>query len=139
MNLQIPVSAGELIDKITILEIKMERIDDAGKLSNVRRELQALRQVWQSIAPAPEGLDVMESELKRINETLWVIEDDIRECERRADFGDRFVELARLVYVTNDQRAAVKRAVNRLLGSELIEEKSYRDYGGARPNSDAGQ
>jgi len=128
MSVLVPVSWGEIIDKITILEIKAERLTDAAKLANVTRELDELVQVREREFPAHAGLAALSAELKAINEALWVIEDDIRDCERAKDFGAKFVELARAVYVTNDQRAAVKRKVNDLLGSTLVEEKSYAPY-----------
>lgn len=123
-----PVSWGELIDKITILEIKVERLNDEAKRVNVQRELSELEAVRERHFPAHAGLAVLAAELKAINEDLWVIEDDIRDCERAKDFGPRFVELARAVYVTNDRRAGGKRKVNDLLGSALVEEKSYAPY-----------
>ncbi len=126
--LQVEVSPGELIDKITILEIKAERIADPGKLVNVHRELRSLTETRErALGPSPE-LDGFTAELRRINERLWEIEDDIRDCERNRDFGERFIELARAVYRTNDRRAAAKRSINELLGSELVEEKDYADY-----------
>ncbi len=123
MTLLAPVSWGELVDKITILEIKAARIADPAKLANVRNELQALTQVRDAKGSAPASLV---AELRRVNEQLWDIEDQIRECEERGDFGQRFVELARSVYKTNDRRAALKRQVNDAMGSDLVEEKSYR-------------
>lgn len=126
--LQVEVSPGELIDKITILEIKAERIADPDKLANVHRELRSLTATREKeLAPSPE-LDGFTLELRRVNESLWEIEDDIRDCERNGDFGDRFIELARAVYRTNDRRAAAKRQINELLGSELVEEKDYAAY-----------
>ncbi len=126
--LQVEVSAGELIDKITILEIKAERIADPEKLTNVHRELRSLTATREkALATSPE-LDEFTVELRRINERLWQIEDDIRDCERKRDFGERFIELARAVYRTNDRRAAAKRRINELLGSELVEEKDYAAY-----------
>ncbi len=123
-----PVSYGELIDKITILEIKSERIADEKKLVNVRHELKLLEQTWSESVGASHDISHERAELKRINEALWEIEDEIRLKEADADFGPRFIELARAVYVTNDERAAVKRRINDLLGSEIVEEKSYADY-----------
>jgi Family of unknown function (DUF6165) len=123
-----PVSYGELIDKITILEIKSERIADEKKLVNVRHELKLLEQTWSESVGARHDISHERAELKRINEALWEIEDEIRLKEADADFGPRFIELARAVYVTNDERAAVKRRINDLLGSEIVEEKSYADY-----------
>jgi len=128
VNVSVDVAPGELIDKITILEIKLERIEDAAKLANVRIEYETLSKARDAaIAQSPE-LDRLSVDLKTINETLWEIEDDIRDCERAKDFGDGFVKLARAVYVTNDKRMAVKRQINDLLGSSLVEEKSYAAY-----------
>jgi len=128
-QIQVPVSPGELLDKITILEIKSERMNDAKKLANVRLELSILNETWnKSVSPDPV-IDGIHTELKRINEALWEIEDDIRDKERAGEFDARFVELARSVYVTNDQRAAAKKELNIHLGSDIVEEKSYADYG----------
>jgi len=123
-----PVSWGELIDKYTILEIKSERIEDAAKVANVRREMEALAPLRGQAHDSQAGLAKLEADLKKVNEGLWEIEDEIREWERRKDFGARFIELARAVYHENDKRAAVKRQINELLGSELVEEKSYKPY-----------
>ncbi len=132
MTIQVPVSWGELIDKIAILEIKSERISDAAKLVNVRGELAALAGVRDANLPADQkvlaDLATLTADIKKVNEALWEIEDDIRDCERDKDFGPRFVDLARSVYKTNDRRAALKRDINTLLGSELVEEKSYQSY-----------
>jgi tetratricopeptide (TPR) repeat protein len=129
--IQIEVSPGELLDRITILEIKSERITDPAKLRNVRTELSELAALRrESLRPSPE-LDDLAGKLKAVNERLWDIEDDIRDCEREKDFGPRFVELARSVYKENDRRAALKRAINELLHARLIEEKSYTDYQGS--------
>lgn len=121
-----PVSFGELIDKITILEIKSERISDESKLVNVRHELEILEQTWRDAGNA----DVSDprARLKAVNEELWEIEDDIRIKESKREFDERFIELARAVYVTNDKRANIKKEINLALGSELVEEKSYEDY-----------
>jgi hypothetical protein len=124
-----PVSFGELIDKITILEIKSEQIRDAAKLANVRAELDLLDATWSQHPASRTDILAERAELKRINQSLWDIEDEIRLKEKAQDFGARFVELARAVYFTNDKRAAVKREINRKLGSQLVEEKSYQDYG----------
>jgi len=124
----VEIAPGELIDKITILEIKTERIADPDKLNNVRVELEVLEKARDEAVEASPVLGDMAARLKKVNEVLWDIEDDIRDCERSQDFGPRFIELARSVYRSNDQRAAVKREVNELLGSKLIEEKSYTDY-----------
>lgn len=128
MSVLVPVSWGEIIDKITILEIKAERLTDAGKLANVSKELNELVAVREREFPDHGELAKLAAELKAINEKLWVVEDDLRDCERAKDFGAKFVELARAVYYTNDERAAVKRKVNDLLGSALVEEKSYAPY-----------
>lgn len=128
MSVMTPVSWGELIDKFTILMIKSERMQDASQLGNVRRELAALQPLRdQSIQAHPE-LAACQAQLKAINEALWDVEDEIREWERRQEFGARFIELARSVYRENDQRARVKRRINQLLDSELVEEKSYPSY-----------
>ena len=124
----IEISPGELIDKITILEIKTERITDAAKRANVQVELDVLTASRDAALPASEELARLTTSLKDVNETLWVIEDDIRDCERASDFGEVFVQLARRVYITNDKRAALKREINDLLGSRLVEEKSYQPY-----------
>ncbi len=128
-SILVPISPGELIDKITILEIKSERIVDAAKLQHVRTELAALRTAGQQTLEPTERLRGLTVELRAVNEALWEIEDAIRLCEREEDFGPRFIELARSVYHQNDKRAALKRQINELLGSELVEEKAYRVYG----------
>lgn len=124
----IPVSPGELLDKITILEIKSERIESVEKRSNVSKELGMLNKVWATMIPDDADITAMRVELKSINETLWEIEDDIRKEEYNKQFGERFVELARSVYITNDQRSDVKKRINIQLKSEIVEEKSYEDY-----------
>ena len=124
----VPISVGELVDKITILEIKAERITDRSKLVNINRELALLNQTWQDSAFSDADIDGHRRALKRINDTLWEIEDYIRIKEAEGAFDEQFIELARSVYVENDRRAAIKRAINEELGSELIEEKSYPDY-----------
>jgi chaperonin cofactor prefoldin len=128
VTVSVNVAPGELIDKITILEIKLERIEDETKLANVRLEYDTLNAARDEAIPKSEELDQLSAELKKINEALWEIEDDIRDCERAKDFGDGFIKLARAVYVTNDKRMAVKRQINDLLGSALVEEKSYAAY-----------
>lgn len=128
-----PVSFGELIDKITILEIKSERMLDPAKLDNVRRELELLRDTWRAHPAAQIDITDLQAALKQVNERLWVIEDDIRIQEQRQLFDATFVKLARSVYFENDERAALKRQINQRLGSTLVEEKSYQDYGNARP------
>jgi hypothetical protein len=125
---RIDVPPGELIDKITILRIKAERISDPEKLANVRTELATLTRARDAALPPDPEIVRLEAELKKANEALWQIEDDIRDCERTRDFGPRFIELARAVYKTNDRRAGLKRAINLHLGARLIEEKSYTPY-----------
>ena len=127
-SVSVEVSPGELIDKISILEIKLERIDDAKKLKNVKSEWETLTAARDAAVEPSEELGRLSAELKQVNERLWEIEDHIRECERDKDFGDKFIELARGVYVNNDQRSRLKRDINKLLGSSLIEEKSYAAY-----------
>ena len=127
-SVSIEVAPGELIDKITILEIKLERIEDADKLANVKLEWATLIKARDGAMDSTTELDRLSAELKAANEALWDIEDDIRDCERDKDFGDAFVQLARSVYISNDKRAALKREISELLGSSLIEEKSYAAY-----------
>ena len=127
-QIAVPVSYGELIDKITILEIKSERIDDASKLANVRHELELLEVTWSGTVKSNVEIDDARARLKSVNEALWEIEDKIRVKESRKCFDEGFIELARAVYVTNDQRADIKKEINLALGSELVEEKSYQDY-----------
>jgi Family of unknown function (DUF6165) len=128
-DILVPTAPGELIDKLTILRLKAEKITDPVKLANVRHELAALQATADAALPASAELALLWDQLYQINAALWVIEDDIRECESRADFGPDFIRLARAVYVTNDQRAAVKKQINLLLGSAIVEEKSYHDHG----------
>jgi len=127
-QITIPISPGELLDKITILEIKSERISDADKKANVNNELAMLNKVWADAVIEDDDIKAMRTEMKNINETLWDIEDDVRDEERDKRFEDRFIELARSVYVTNDQRADVKKRINVYLKSDIVEEKSYQDY-----------
>ena len=129
-NFYCPVSPGEMIDKITILEIKTEKILDSKQLANVEYELRLLLEKYVEKVRENDELKSLREELKRVNLVLWSIEDEIRECEERRDFGPRFVELARSVYLNNDQRAALKYRVNLLLGSRLVEEKSYKGVTG---------
>ena len=124
----IPISPGELLDKITILQIKSERITDATKVANVKTELGMLEQVWSEAVSDDEQIRALKRELKSVNEALWEIEDDIRDEERNRRFGERFIELARAVYVTNDERGNAKKKVNLHLNSSIVEEKSYQDY-----------
>ena len=129
MTVQVPVSVGELLDKLTILAIKLERIEDPAKRANIAREHAALEAVVQAEGlRKPEGVMDLEQELRSVNEQLWRIEDEIREHERQQRFDDGFIALARAVYRTNDERAVLKRRLNALTGSELVEEKSYAAY-----------
>ena len=126
-DILVPISVGELMDKITILEIKSERINNPSQLENILRELEALRAVrLRDIQRAM--LDKLSAELKRVNAKLWDVEDAIRDCEARADFGEPFIELARMVYQLNDERSRLKKAINLASGSRIIEEKSYRSF-----------
>lgn len=128
MLLSVQTSPGEFLDKLTILEIKSERMSDPAKLANVRRELDLLRATWGASPLAGRDVSRLVAELKRVNEALWEIEDRIRLQEAARTFGDEFVDLARSVYRTNDRRAAIKRDINLALGSDLVEEKSYERY-----------
>ncbi len=123
----VEVSPGELVDKLTILDIKLDRIADADKRDNISRERDVLAAAFVRLEDRAALPDLVAG-LRRINETLWTIEDEIRDCERQDDFGTKFVALARAVYKTNDERAEIKRAINLALGSRLIEEKSYKPY-----------
>jgi hypothetical protein len=127
-EINVPVSPGELLDKITILRIKSARMRDAGKLANVRTELEALERIWSASPYAAIDVASEVSALLAVNERLWAIEDDIRDKERAQSFDGEFVRLARAVYIENDERAAIKRRLNVKLGSSLIEEKSYAEY-----------
>ena len=128
-HILVPTAPGELIDKLTILRLKEERITDATKVANVKVEKAALMQTAVAHIPQSAELDTLWEQLYAINADLWVIEDDIRDCEMAKDFGEEFIRLARAVYITNDRRADVKKQINLLLGSNLIEEKSYADHG----------
>ena len=127
-TITVEISPGELIDKITILELKMERMKDKSKLKNVNSEWEALQRSKSTQLPQSSSLDELAAELKSVNANLWVIEDDIRQFERLKNFGEEFISLARAVYIKNDERARIKRSINELLGSKLIEEKSYASY-----------
>jgi uncharacterized protein YukE len=127
-NIHVPVSPGEVLDKITILEIKSERMSDPEKVANVRVELALLQETWSGAVSGDDVIRDLHAQLKEINEALWEIEDDIRDKERVKEFDDRFIELARSVYFTNDRRSTVKKELNLHLGSEIVEEKSYQDY-----------
>jgi len=127
-ELLVPISPGELIDKITILEIKSERMTDAAKLHNVRTELALLTDTWRASPCSATDIQDDWRALRDVNAELWDIEDLIRDEERAGRFEEEFIRLARAVYVTNDERAAIKRRINTKLGSVLVEEKSYKDY-----------
>ena len=127
-DILVPISPGELLDKITILRIKSARMTDETKLRNVRVELAALEQTWRDSGSAVPEVAADEAALQRVNEELWDIEDRIRDKERAKEFDAVFIELARAVYVTNDERARFKKNINVTLGSRLLEEKSYQPY-----------
>ncbi len=128
MALKVDVSVGEFLDKMTILEIKSERIKDEDKLLNVNRELELLRSIWAGSSLSSENTGDLVPDLKAVNERLWDIEDDIRRQEAASTFGEEFIRLARSVYQQNDERARIKYELNRRLGSDLVEEKYYPDY-----------
>lgn len=128
MKLMVEVAPGELIDKITILEIKLKNIEDEAKLANVRREYEVLMETYRANIEETDALRALIDELRDANAKLWEIEDDIRDLERAKDFGDAFIALARSVYRSNDRRAAMKREINELLNSTILEEKSYAEY-----------
>jgi hypothetical protein len=127
-EIKVPISPGELLDKITILRIKSQRMSDPVKVSNVRVELRALEETWSGSAYAKIDIEADIGALLAVNERLWVIEDDIRDKERAQAFDAEFIRLARAVYFENDERAAIKRRINTKLGSSIVEEKSYSDY-----------
>ena len=128
MQLQVPVSVGEVLDKITILQIKLAHISDAAKRVNIQKELDALLPLVASDAFTTDQMQGLIAELKAVNETLWKIEDDIREKEATKNFNAEFIRLARSVYITNDKRAEIKKQINLATGSDLVEEKSYESY-----------
>lgn len=128
MQVVIAVAPGELIDKVTILEIKLERIADSSKLANIQREFETLLGDYQALLALNSTLPTLAMRLKDVNSRIWEIEDNIRDLERAKDFGPAFVETARSVYRTNDERAAIKRQINDVLGSFIVEEKSYSAY-----------
>jgi len=124
----VPVSPGEVIDKMTILRIKLKRMTDQAKLANIQKELSLLETTWNSSRYASFDISAETADLQSVNERLWVIEDDIRDEERAKRFETKFIELARSVYIENDERAAIKKKINLKLGSTLVEEKSYAAY-----------
>ena len=126
-TINVPISPGELLDKITILEIKSEQIEDKEKAANVNAELKILSKIWVKTAPDKDLVE-LKQELKENNKALWDIEDKIRIKEANKEFDQVFIELARSVYIQNDKRAATKKKINLKLGSEIVEEKSYADY-----------
>jgi hypothetical protein len=128
-DILVPISPGELLDKITILRIKVVRILDPAKLANVRLELELLEKTWRDAGCAAFDVAREERALQEVNERLWDVEDLIRDKEARQTFDREFIELARAVYVSNDERAAIKKRINLQLGSRLVEEKSYKPYG----------
>ena len=127
-DILVPVSPGELLDKITILRIKSARMADPAKVANVRVELEALERIWRDSGAAEAASPDDESALQQINEVLWDVEDLIRDKEAAQQFDSGFVSLARSVYTTNDERAAIKKRINNALGSRIVEEKSYKSY-----------
>ena len=123
-----PVGPGELLDKLSILEIKLEKISNHNKLENIRTEHKQLESIKAKHIPLSNKITHLYQQLKSINQELWKIEDDIRDCEKIKDFSEKFIQLARSVYITNDKRAATKKEINQLLKADIIEEKSYTDY-----------
>ena len=124
----VPASPGELLDKIAILRIKVARIQDGAKLANVKLELSLLEQIWKDSGAAAHDVALDERALENVNGQLWDIEDRIRDKEARQIFDREFIELARAVYISNDERAAIKKRINLQLGSRIIEDKSYKQY-----------
>jgi len=128
MDILVPISVGELLDKITILTIKCERLQDSNQLANVENELKLLEKARDMCLSSTDTVEHLSKQLKAVNVSLWEVENEIRNCERNSDFGERFVELARSVYRYNDHRSAIKREINLALGSTIVDEKSYTDY-----------
>ena len=128
MKVSVPISLGELLDKISILEIKNKKILDESKILNIKKELNGLKKVLDELNINLSETNSLYNKLYKINLTLWEIEDSIRVLEKNEDFGEKFIELARAVYITNDQRFEVKNDINKLFNSEYVEEKSYEDY-----------
>ena len=127
-DILVPISPGEMLDKITILRIKAARMSDPVKVANVKHELALLEKTWKESGAAAIDIGDEEANLTRVNEKLWVIEDEIRDEERAKRFTEKFIELARAVYFTNDERAAIKKRINTAMGSTIVEEKSYQQY-----------
>ncbi len=127
-TVRVELAPAELLDKLSILEIKVDRISEVVKRKNVLAELDVLREARAHSISSTDEVDALYSKLKAVNSRLWSIEDDIRLCEKSSEFGPKFVELARSVYIQNDERAALKREINLLLNSAILEEKSYEDY-----------
>jgi hypothetical protein len=134
-EISVPVSPGELLDKITILRIKSSRMSDAKKVANVRIELKVLEETWSASPYARADIAAEVTALLQVNERLWVIEDNIRDKERAQEFDADFIRLARAVYFENDERAAIKRRINSKLGSTIVEEKSYAEYWNLKSDS----
>jgi hypothetical protein len=128
MKVSVPISLGELLDKISILEIKNKKILNESKILNIKKELNSLNKVLDELNINLSESNMLYNKLYKINLTLWEVEDSIRVLEKNEDFGEKFIELARAVYITNDQRFEVKNDINKLFNSEYVEEKSYEDY-----------
>ena len=128
MEINVPISTGELIDKITILEIKKIKIQDSSKVKNVKKELDLLNKIYLQIITMNEEIEIYTTQLKKINLQLWDIEESIRDCERRNDFGEYFIELSRKIYIKNDLRYNIKNEINKIFSSKILEEKSYSKY-----------
>jgi hypothetical protein len=128
MSITTEISVGEFLDKLTILQIKQARISEAEKLANINREIDTLMAIWSGSKYSGSGIDADMQQLRKVNEQLWDIEDDIRLKEAKGEFDDEFIQLARAVYITNDHRARIKKTINTKFASGLVEEKSYKDY-----------
>lgn len=128
MEINVPISTGELIDKITILEIKRIKIKDASKVKNIEKELDLLNKIYLQIITINKEIEIYTTQLKKINLQLWDIEESIRDCERRNDFGEYFIELSRKIYIKNDLRYNIKNEINKIFSSKIFEEKSYSKY-----------
>ncbi len=128
MSIKTEISVGEFLDKLSILQIKQDRIKEAAKLVNINREIETLMTIWAGSTYSGSGIDTELDQLREVNEQLWDIEDDIRTKEAKGEFDGEFIRLARAVYITNDRRARIKKTINEKVDSGLIEEKSYKDY-----------